>query len=230
MIQDIFAVAAEADDELRLKIVAKTVQKYLNLPGVIITKKSDIAQAHELIYATGYTEGVLEHVCHEYVVEDEHYRQMKVLERTVGLVSWASYPEFLSSRSARHWLLPAGYREGTSIPLRDSEEHEIGSLHINTFRPYFTARQLSTIAQFKTFVANQIKPIGIAPHGPLERLSVRELETLKLVATGMTNKQIADELYLAKSTVMSHLEQLFNKLQVSSRVEAAVLAVRYGLS
>src|SRR5699024_8191672 len=54
MIHDIFAVAAETDDELRLKIVAKTLQKYLNLPGLIITRKPERAQVHELVYAAGY--------------------------------------------------------------------------------------------------------------------------------------------------------------------------------
>jgi DNA-binding NarL/FixJ family response regulator len=61
------------------------------------------------------------------------------------------------------------------------------------------------------------------------RLSPRELEVLKLVTAGKTNGEIAYSLKISEKTVEKHLSELFSKLQVSSRVEAAVLAVREGL-
>jgi DNA-binding NarL/FixJ family response regulator len=54
-------------------------------------------------------------------------------------------------------------------------------------------------------------------------LTTREKQVLMLVVTGLTNSQIAAELFLAESTVKSHLSSAFNKLGVSSRSEAAAV-------
>lgn len=55
-------------------------------------------------------------------------------------------------------------------------------------------------------------------------LTVRDRELLAFVADGLTNREIAERLYLAESTVKRHLSALFRRLGVSSRSEAAVLA------
>jgi len=56
-------------------------------------------------------------------------------------------------------------------------------------------------------------------------LSLRELQVLRLVASGKTNKVIADELFISERTVDRHVSNIFNKLGVSSRVEATALAL-----
>jgi DNA-binding NarL/FixJ family response regulator len=63
-----------------------------------------------------------------------------------------------------------------------------------------------------------------APAAPAQ-LSAREREVLDLIATGATNREIADRLYLAESTVKSHLSTAFSKLGVRSRAEAAALVL-----
>lgn len=60
-------------------------------------------------------------------------------------------------------------------------------------------------------------------------LHKRELEVLKLVAKGMTNKQIASELNISDNTVGTHLVNVFRKLRVESRTEATLYALREGL-
>lgn len=62
-------------------------------------------------------------------------------------------------------------------------------------------------------------------------LSARERQTLALVIEGLTNREIADRLYLAESTVKRHLSSTFRRLGVSSRREAAaaVLSAEHGL-
>jgi DNA-binding NarL/FixJ family response regulator len=60
------------------------------------------------------------------------------------------------------------------------------------------------------------------------KLTTRELEVLKLVAKGMSNKQISHELNVGTRTIKSHLVDIFSKLKVSSRTEAIVTLLRAG--
>lgn len=62
----------------------------------------------------------------------------------------------------------------------------------------------------------------------LEVLSDREVEVLQLAARGLSNQDIANELCLSLRTVQAHLGHIFNKLQVSSRTEAVVRALKEG--
>jgi len=61
-----------------------------------------------------------------------------------------------------------------------------------------------------------------------EQLSDRELEILKLTAKGMSNKDIANRLFLSVRTVKAHLSNIFNKMAVASRTEAIVKGAREG--
>jgi DNA-binding CsgD family transcriptional regulator/tetratricopeptide (TPR) repeat protein len=67
------------------------------------------------------------------------------------------------------------------------------------------------------------------PSSELARLSPREREVLALVAAGRTNRDIADALFISEKTASVHVTHILDKLGVSSRVEAALVAVRDGL-
>jgi DNA-binding NarL/FixJ family response regulator len=63
---------------------------------------------------------------------------------------------------------------------------------------------------------------------PLQPLSEREVEVLRLLALGLSNREIAGDLFVAECTVKTHVHHIINKLGVSSRLQAAVWAVRLG--
>ena len=65
---------------------------------------------------------------------------------------------------------------------------------------------------------------------PLQQLSPRELEILGSIANGASNKEIARTLGIAETTVKIHVQHVLRKLDVSSRVQAAVLATTHGLA
>ena len=72
-------------------------------------------------------------------------------------------------------------------------------------------------------------PPPAAPSDPLALLSPRELETLRHLARGASNKQIARTLDIGETTVKAHVQHILRKLALDSRVQAAVLASERGL-
>ena len=65
--------------------------------------------------------------------------------------------------------------------------------------------------------------------GPGLRLTERELDVLRLVAQGHSNKEIAARLYISENTVKNHVRNMLEKLQLHSRMEAVMYAVRENL-
>lgn len=62
--------------------------------------------------------------------------------------------------------------------------------------------------------------------GKINNLTRRELEVLKLLAIGMYNKEIAEKLHISERTVKNHVSNIFKKLEVTDRTQAAVFAIR----
>ena len=61
-------------------------------------------------------------------------------------------------------------------------------------------------------------------------LTHREIEVLTLLARGLSDAQIAEQLFLSRHTVHAHLRSVFGKLGVTSRMAAARIAIEHGLS
>jgi DNA-binding NarL/FixJ family response regulator len=64
------------------------------------------------------------------------------------------------------------------------------------------------------------------PARPAPKLTDREMEVLRLVATGVNNREIARQLFITENTVKNHVRNILEKLQLHSRMEAVVYAVR----
>ena len=70
-----------------------------------------------------------------------------------------------------------------------------------------------------------VRPVAMAPGG----LSLREMQVLRLVAAGRTNRGIAEELFVSEKTVHRHLSNIFTKLDVGSRSAATAYAFQHDL-
>jgi two-component system response regulator DegU len=63
----------------------------------------------------------------------------------------------------------------------------------------------------------------------LEELTRRELDVLQLIAKGMCNKDIAESLFISEKTVKNHLTNIFRKINVDDRTQAALFAIKKGI-
>lgn len=69
-----------------------------------------------------------------------------------------------------------------------------------------------------------------ASHGSLTNLSPRETQVIRLIALGLSNREIGRLLKLSQNTIRNHVSHIFAKIDCSARSEAAAHAIRIGLA
>jgi DNA-binding NarL/FixJ family response regulator len=84
----------------------------------------------------------------------------------------------------------------------------------------------SMAGKLLTEFATMIKRDGERQQVPAPRLTEREMDVLKLVARGLNNRDIGAQLFISDNTVKNHIRNILEKLQLHSRMEAVVYAVR----
>ncbi len=110
---------------------------------------------------------------------------------------------------------------------------------VRSVAPAFTDRLLEAFHSGGADLASQGRRVPVPPDGPesgrkvveplIEPLSERELEVLQLVAAGLSNREIAQELYIAVGTVKRHTNHIYGKLGVHSRTQAVARSRELGL-
>ena len=126
-----------------------------------------------------------------------------------------------------------GTRARVALPVRDEADGELVAVGPGTKEPVAVGpgRPASGSAGSEIAKAIDERVIASLRKGPADSygLSPREREVLNILAEGRTDRDIASRLFISERTVHVHVRRILAKLSVSSRTEAAGLAIRQGL-
>lgn len=118
--------------------------------------------------------------------------------------------------------------EGYLLKTSDSEQLSDTLYRVlageSVISPQMMSKLVATLRQQDAPVSPQSDPASLA-----ERLSPRERDIVRLIARGLSNKLIARELDIAETTVKIHVQHVFRKLELGSRVQVALFAASAGL-
>jgi DNA-binding NarL/FixJ family response regulator len=141
----------------------------------------------------------------------------------------ASHPEVkvlvLTTYDATEWVVDAIRAGAAGYMLKDAPREQlvaaikgtaVGKTHID---PTVAGDLFAVVAAGG----------GTPSSAVAEKLSDRELDVLRLLGKGLSNSEIAEQLFLSEGTVRNYVSAVLAKLQVSDRTQAAVLAVKHGL-
>jgi len=87
---------------------------------------------------------------------------------------------------------------------------------------------IHTVAEGRKRIPPEIAA-ELAEHATDEELTVREIDALRLIAAGKSNKQIADRLFVAEATIKSRVTNILSKLNANDRAHAVTIAIRRGI-
>ncbi len=151
----------------------------------------------------------------------EATRQIKRQFPHIGIIALTMYDE-------QQYIFDLVRAGATGYLLKDTDSGQIVAAIQAVFRgeslihPSVASKIL---AEFSLLAQKKGKKPSWVEHD----LSEREITVLRLVAEGKTNKEIANSLDLSEKTVKNHVRNIFHKLQVYDRTQAAILAIRKGL-
>jgi two-component system, NarL family, response regulator LiaR len=130
----------------------------------------------------------------------------------------------LTSFAADEQVFPAIKAGAMGYLLKDSGPQEL----IQAIRQVFRGEPSLDPSVARKVLAEITNPPQ--KHPTTDPLTVRELEILRLVAQGKSNREIADSLTIAEETVHAHVSNILNKLHLASRTQAALYALKEGIA
>jgi predicted ATPase/DNA-binding CsgD family transcriptional regulator len=225
------ALLAESDSVCQAEHIAWPTALNLSLMGELATDLGELDRAEALgrvglrqAWAIGerrYFAGALTSLARAVAARGDpewgaHLYGMAdaVLETTDGNLPVTALPSFAPARDAVRAALgepefATAWAAGRAVPLTE------------------------VLAEAERRAASAFQPAKgerAGRSGTLFGLTARELEVLRLVASGSTNREIAAALFVTQRTAATHITHILGKLGVESRVEAAAWAVRHGLA
>jgi NarL family two-component system response regulator LiaR len=132
----------------------------------------------------------------------------------------------LTSHAAEHDVLPALKAGALGYVLKHSAPEDV----LHAIRKAHLGEPVLHPSVARLLLQELHRPAAAKQPRTPDPLSERELEVLRLIARGLSNQEIADRLVVGEATVRSHVSAILRKLQLASRTQAALYALREGLA
>ncbi len=164
------------------------------------------------------------------VLMDVRMPKMDGIEATSLLVDFASPPRvlMLTTFDLDDYVYAALRAGASGFMLKDAPaEQLVDALRVVARGDALLAPSVTRLLIDEVSRRRLVDPLEVAPG--IADLTDRELEVLKHVARGLSNGEIAEQLYLGEATVKTHLGRVLTKLNVRDRVQAVVVAYESGL-
>jgi DNA-binding CsgD family transcriptional regulator len=161
--------------------------------------------------------GLLASTMQHWQTAEQHFEDALTMNANMGARPWLAHTQhdYAAMLLARN---QPGDAEQAAMLLQDalSTARELGM------------RSLEARIAARTNPATMSPPP--APLMDLDDLSPREIEVLRLMASGKSNQEIAEALFISRNTVSTHVRNILTKIGCANRTEAAAYAMRHGLS
>jgi len=131
----------------------------------------------------------------------------------------------LTSHAAEEDVFPALKAGALGYLLKHSAPEDV----LQAIRQAYRGETVLHPAIARMVLQELHRPTAAKQPRTADPLSERELDVLRLIARGMSNQDIADALVVGEATVRSHVSSILRKLQLASRTQAALYALREGL-
>jgi NarL family two-component system response regulator LiaR len=153
----------------------------------------------------------------------EAIRRIRAAGEDVGII-------VLTSFSGADQVIPAIQAGADGYLLKDAGPATLGDAirAVHRGEPMLAPEAAAAVM---SKVANGDDPVPPSLSNPdLDRLTAREREVLAALGRGLTNRQLAGELFISEKTVKTHVSSVLSKLHLADRTQAALYAVRVGLA
>ena len=208
----------------RVDAFLDSLRREIPYAGVLLTVHHPLRNTQVAVANRGYAAEVVDYVLDEYIPRDPSFRL--AASHPADVLHWDTLPRFRGSPIAMDFLIPSGFCQGSSMVLDDRSGRPFGSLNISLDESLVTPATLGALAMARRAVI----PLAAAQRTRLGTvISTRELEVLHHLCAGLSNAEIAAELWIGRRTVATHVEHLLRKLRTTNRVQAAVRAIALGL-
>jgi DNA-binding NarL/FixJ family response regulator len=154
----------------------------------------------------------------------EAIRRLRAGGSSVGIL-------VLTSFSGAEQVIPAIRAGADGYMLKDAGPAALdGAIRAVHRGEPLLAPEAAAVVMAKVADAPEPGAAGGSVHPDLERLTAREREVLAGLGRGLSNRQLAAELYVSEKTVKTHVSNVLAKLRLGDRTQAALFAVRVGLA
>jgi DNA-binding NarL/FixJ family response regulator len=155
----------------------------------------------------------------------EAIRRLRAAGSSVGIL-------VLTSFSGAEQVIPAIRAGADGYMLKDAGPAALdGAIRaVHRGEPLLAPEAAAVVMAKVAGAADAATAAGESVHPDVERLTAREREVLAGLGRGLSNRQLAAELYVSEKTVKTHVSNVLAKLRLGDRTQAALFAVRVGLA